>query len=556
MSETIVVDQPTVVTVVDDSVSVVTAGTPGPPGPGGAQGPQGATGSAGATGAAGPAGATGAQGAQGPPGPGVPTGGTGGQVLTKNSVTDYDATWQNQTVTSVAGRTGAVTLGESDIANLTTDLAAKAADSAVVHLAGAETITGTKSFNNGSTSAALQVTQTGNAGSSTSTGGAINLNNTGNTGAGIVVYSNQAAPSGHLLAARSDNSTFSQSNIYSSYSGIGNGVNISNGGTGSTNGAINIGSTNGAESTVKINGVETGKGTIKITHTGTGTDGQASGISINLTGTGTASQGIYVDSDTGTTGALLRLRNLGVDELVVDSSGNVTATGNVTLKSQLATSSGNNLALVPNGGYTTVGSGTSGKGLSTANDLVVNGNLEVKGVTYGQRGFWQPNDYSFLTWAYDPALAVNNSTPSAAGTIQLAKVVIPGALTVTSAVLHVITAGSGLTSGQCFAAIYQNGSLVGVSADQSTAWASTGTKTMALAAGPYTLTAGYAYIAFWYNGTTGPAFARSAGSTVANAGLAATSSRFGTANAGVTTSAPGTLGTIGAASTAWWAAIS
>lgn len=60
----------------------------GPTGPAGAKGDTGATGptgAAGATGATGPTGATGA---------GVPTGGTNGQVLQKNSSTNYDTSWQ------------------------------------------------------------------------------------------------------------------------------------------------------------------------------------------------------------------------------------------------------------------------------------------------------------------------------------------------------------------------------------------------------------------------------------------------------------------------------
>lgn len=56
------------------------------------------------------------------------SGPSNGQVLTYNS---SSGKWENQVapsapVTSVAGKTGAVTLGESDIANLTSDLAAKA----------------------------------------------------------------------------------------------------------------------------------------------------------------------------------------------------------------------------------------------------------------------------------------------------------------------------------------------------------------------------------------------------------------------------------------------
>lgn len=48
-------------------------------------------------------------------GHGIPDGGTTGQVLTKASNDDYDATWQNQAVTSVAGKTGAVTLDGGDV---------------------------------------------------------------------------------------------------------------------------------------------------------------------------------------------------------------------------------------------------------------------------------------------------------------------------------------------------------------------------------------------------------------------------------------------------------
>ena len=79
-----------------------TQGPSGPTGPVGTAGGQGATGATGASGVPGTAGASGtpgtngqagATGATGTPGQGVPTGGTTGQVLAKNSGTNFDAGW-------------------------------------------------------------------------------------------------------------------------------------------------------------------------------------------------------------------------------------------------------------------------------------------------------------------------------------------------------------------------------------------------------------------------------------------------------------------------------
>lgn len=55
---------------------------------------------------AGPPGRTGKKGDKGDPGVGVPTGGTTGQVLTKNSNTDYDDSWQTPAASGVTSVTG------------------------------------------------------------------------------------------------------------------------------------------------------------------------------------------------------------------------------------------------------------------------------------------------------------------------------------------------------------------------------------------------------------------------------------------------------------------
>lgn len=67
--------------------------TPGPPGPQGLEGPEGPRGPQGVQGIQGPAGATGSPGATGATGPGVPAGGATGQILAKNSATNYDTSW-------------------------------------------------------------------------------------------------------------------------------------------------------------------------------------------------------------------------------------------------------------------------------------------------------------------------------------------------------------------------------------------------------------------------------------------------------------------------------
>ena len=69
--------------------------SPGPQGPIGPQGPAGAQGPVGPQGPAGPQGPIGAQGLKGDTGEGVPAGGADGQVLTKQSSTDYDTAWED-----------------------------------------------------------------------------------------------------------------------------------------------------------------------------------------------------------------------------------------------------------------------------------------------------------------------------------------------------------------------------------------------------------------------------------------------------------------------------
>jgi hypothetical protein len=78
-----------------------------------------------------------------------------------------------------------------------------------------------------------------------------------------------------------------------------------------------------------------------------------------------------------------------------------------------------------------------------------------------------------LGWTFDPNMAQNNFlAPTAAATLQLARIPLPAALTVTHVCLAVAsTAGVNLT--HSYAALYKsNGVLIGQSADQSAVWTS------------------------------------------------------------------------------------
>jgi hypothetical protein len=163
----------------------------------------------------------------------------------------------------------------------------------------------------------------------------------------------------------------------------------------------------------------------------------------------------------------------------------------------------------------------------------------------GVPGTFLPPHHGLLSWSYEPAHATGTYTLATAGTVYVVQLNVNPRL-VTNIVYDVTTAGGTLTASQCFVGLYQNGVLLAASADQSTAWGSTGVKVTALSA-PVLPQGGPVYAAFVFNGTTGPTLASGATALgVGNVNLAATVSRYGTANTGVTTALPASLGTVAA----------
>lgn len=172
------------------------------------------------------------------------------------------------------------------------------------------------------------------------------------------------------------------------------------------------------------------------------------------------------------------------------------------------------------------------------------------------RYIWNAGDNGFLAMNADPAVVVNNQAMSAAGTLQVSKINVPAAITVTNIVIYITIAGAVLTSGQNFGALYNSSkTLLAQTVDQSTNFASTGVISMALSS-PQAIAAGTYYVAFWYNGTTSPTIRCGLNSASVNMGLTGNNSRFGTADTGKTTTAPSTMGTITASGPSWWVALS
>lgn len=173
---------------------------------------------------------------------------------------------------------------------------------------------------------------------------------------------------------------------------------------------------------------------------------------------------------------------------------------------------------------------------------------------------FSPQAHNLSAWTFDPAVAQSGSTVTS-GVVFLGKILLEEAASVTNIIVTLATAGSGLTSGQNFAGLYDSsGTLIAVTADQTVTWANgTGAKTTALVGGPYSLPAGAYYGALLANGTTPPQFIRghAISSSTLNIGLTAATGRYLTSGTGQT-ALPASIA-LGSASfdfRAWWLALS
>lgn len=132
-------------------------------------------------------------------------------------------------------------------------------------------------------------------------------------------------------------------------------------------------------------------------------------------------------------------------------------------------------------------------------------------------------DQGGVAWNYPPGVNMV-ATALTSGTVNMAKIWVRQDSTITNVIVGIGTVGAALVAGQNFAGLYDSlGTRLGVTADQTANWGTTGGKIMALTA-PVAVTPGAYYVAVLSNAGTTPAFARGSAlvSSIANFNTTAT----------------------------------
>jgi hypothetical protein len=145
------------------------------------------------------------------------------------------------------------------------------------------------------------------------------------------------------------------------------------------------------------------------------------------------------------------------------------------------------------------------------------------------RSYPDPLDFGYLSWSTDPAEVSSLVTPTA-GVLYLVRIPLRQASSLVGNLhLGVGVAGSGLTAGQCFVALFNatTGARLGVSADISGGLA-VGETTHVITGGATVAGPVYVYLGVLLNGTTMPQLARGGPSVsgLSNAKTTVSSKRF------------------------------
>lgn len=193
-------------------------------------------------------------------------------------------------------------------------------------------------------------------------------------------------------------------------------------------------------------------------------------------------------------------------DIIFDVTGDVTLTASVTQSPSVAVT----VPTPTTSDVVTVAGSPGAAGDSAYDVAVANGFVGTEaewlaslvGSGGGGGADWVPADFNLTAWSFSPLGISARDTAMFNGALTLIGIKIPAAMTVTSVHNFIVTPGVNLTAG--FGALYQSGNLLAVTADQSTAWATTpGRQTMALAS-PQAVNPGMVYVGFWSVGDTPP----------------------------------------------------
>lgn len=165
---------------------------------------------------------------------------------------------------------------------------------------------------------------------------------------------------------------------------------------------------------------------------------------------------------------------------------------------------------------------------------------------------WAPSNYGYKGWVCDPIIASGAGSPTN-GTSYVAKIWLPrSGQTITHAYMRVSVAGTSVTQTYCALYLSWGGSLLAQSDNRSSAMGSSNTVTFTFT--PQTINQNYVYVMFWTAGGTPAQFNRGAQTGAINDNLGS-DPRYATADTGLTTTAPATMGAKSASSLCWWVAL-
>lgn len=179
--------------------------------------------------------------------------------------------------------------------------------------------------------------------------------------------------------------------------------------------------------------------------------------------------------------------------------------------------------------------------------------------TTNRQAAFAPSDHSLAGWSFDPVNLQAGVLQLGGGNLQVVRLKVTNATLISNLYINLTAGGITLVSGRNQIGFYSDdGALLGQAADQTSAWSSSGMKTMALIT-PVEVTPWTWYKVAWFNnGLTAPAMSRgqNTSATVLNAGMSGGNLRYSTAQSGLTTALPSNIGTMTPADIAWWVAVS